>query len=336
MMRRGLVFVLAMMPIMTSHAARAADETEEQAREHFIAAMTLLEQGAFREALVEFETSYDLVPVPVVLFNMAICWDELEEHVEAYEHYTRYLDECLDLTDERRQEVQSRLDEIGELVGSLEILEADDGAELWIDGSPVGRIQVAIILLETGEHALVIKAPGRPDFEHAFTISAGAKTTVVVTYPEVEPSPPETVEEATGDEVDAEDGYLMAEDVAPRRKLDRTPFIVVSSISGVLLGSAIVTGALAYTKHLEFQSKCLDERSEWKPLKDASDGLAVATDVLIGVGAAAAVTAVVLAVFTYRKGDAQTQESASDAGGRLVTAPFVTPGGAGFLLRGRF
>jgi len=346
MTERALILSLSLLlaGILQPCRASGSDESKKEAKEHFMKGKALVEEGALKEAIEEFEQSYTLMPVPVVLYNIAICWDELHEYVKALGYYHRYLEEAGDLTEERQAKVQSRLDAIAGKVGTLKIVDAAEGAEVWIDDALVGATPIPDVLLETGKHSIVIKTPDQPEFELSFTISAGEETSVVVKLPEPEEPPPEEVEEVPEEtDVVVEEEEEQPEGEVPvveegRKKLGKTPFIAVSSIAGAILASSIITGSLAYTTHLEFQSKYREDESEWKPLKDKSDALATTTDVLIGVGAAAAATAVLLAIFTDWKGEKQVQDAGVEEGGTsaLVTSPLILQGGAGILVQGTF
>ena len=77
--------------------------------------------------------------MPGVLYNIAICWDELKEYAKAQEHYLEYLAGSPEISEERKAVVKARLDHFGGFLGSLSIKGADDGTEVWIDGEMVGR-----------------------------------------------------------------------------------------------------------------------------------------------------------------------------------------------------
>ncbi len=122
------------------------------------------------------------------------------------------------------------------------------------------------------------------------------------------------------------DEYLLA----PTKKLGIVPFAVTAGIALAVFVSAIVTGSLALSAHKEFEKQYWEDEDKWKPLEDKSHSLALATDILIGVGAAFAVAAIATAAHTDWKGvKGKGAES-------FEVAPAILPGGAGLFVTGSF
>jgi hypothetical protein len=124
----------------------------------------------------------------VVLYNIAICWDDLHEWVKAKVTYERYLAESDDLGEERILEVEKRIDFISGHIGSLKVVDAEPGAEIWIDGELVGATPLDDIPLAEGDHEFVRKKPGAADFVDHVTIKA-KEVTVVVVSEQAPPTP---------------------------------------------------------------------------------------------------------------------------------------------------
>ncbi len=86
----GLIFS---MPVSTAFAQQAADSTEVAQKVE-----TLSSQGAqkyraqdYRGAITAFEQAYELEPVPNLLYNIAKCYEKLEDWDRAISFYERFV-----------------------------------------------------------------------------------------------------------------------------------------------------------------------------------------------------------------------------------------------------
>ncbi|NLY93124.1 MAG: tetratricopeptide repeat protein [Myxococcales bacterium] len=87
----GIVFVVLMASCLSLvTTARADDET---ARLHFQAGAKEFEAGRYEAALASFSAAYELSGRPELLYNIALCHEELGRYGEAADHLRRYLDE---------------------------------------------------------------------------------------------------------------------------------------------------------------------------------------------------------------------------------------------------
>lgn len=57
--------------------------------------------------------------------------------------------------------------------GTVRVTSAVENAELFLDGRPQGIVPLTLRNVAPGSHGLLVRAPGRPDWEHLFTIEAG-------------------------------------------------------------------------------------------------------------------------------------------------------------------
>ena len=87
----GIVCVVLMASCLSLvTTARADDET---ARLHFQAGAKEFEAGRYEAALASFSAAYELSGRPELLYNIALCHEELGRYGEAADHLRRYLDE---------------------------------------------------------------------------------------------------------------------------------------------------------------------------------------------------------------------------------------------------
>jgi tetratricopeptide (TPR) repeat protein len=87
---RILVGVLALSLIHATASAKEDPDTEI-ARRHYDRGTQLYDAGQYREAVKEFEAANTLRPSPAFDYNMARCYDRLEEIAAAIAAYERYL-----------------------------------------------------------------------------------------------------------------------------------------------------------------------------------------------------------------------------------------------------
>lgn len=60
--------------------------------------------GDYKKAIIEFELACKMYPNPVILYNIAVCYDELRRYALAVKFCTRYVDEAIRISCERVKE----------------------------------------------------------------------------------------------------------------------------------------------------------------------------------------------------------------------------------------
>ena len=283
-------------------------DDKDKAKEHFLKGKTLVEDGAYDKAIVELEASYKLNPVPIVLYNIGLCYDEMHKYAEAMKNYRQFLAYGNEAPVEMRNKVNERIKELAKLIGLLKLDVDVEGAEVIVDNKLVGHTPTGSILIETGEHDLALRKTSYPDIKKKFKIVSGETTELSFSMEKVKGKEPEKVEKEEEvkpppDEVKEE----VKEEKKPspktetgkkRKKLGKAPFWAVTAVALASFAGAAVTGGLALDANSEFNDQYYEDRDSWEPLQDRTNNLAITTDVLIGVGAASAVAALVLFFFT--------------------------------------
>ena len=77
-----------------------AQNADEQARQNYDDGRVAYEDGQFETALGHFQKAYDLVRKPELLFNLASCYDRLNNLKDAISHYEAYLQAVEDAPNE--------------------------------------------------------------------------------------------------------------------------------------------------------------------------------------------------------------------------------------------
>jgi len=140
--------------------ARADDKDE--AEKHFRAGVALQKSEDFNGAIAAFETSLRLYPSRAALFNLANCLRAAHRYDEAIDAHEKLLrDYGSELDEPMRSAALAQLQELQNLVGSLDVQVDPPDAEIWIDGRQVGRAPLPrAIFVSPGEHDLQVQREG--------------------------------------------------------------------------------------------------------------------------------------------------------------------------------
>jgi len=76
--------------------------------------------------------------------------------------------------------------------GTLRVTSFPSGAEVWIDGAATGKATPATFLINTGQHQVMVKAPGGgwAPAEQALTVTTGLNVVALTLIPELTQGPP--------------------------------------------------------------------------------------------------------------------------------------------------
>jgi tetratricopeptide (TPR) repeat protein len=294
----------------------ATQDAQEKAKQHFFKGKLLVEEGDFEKAVVELKASYQLNPLPVVVYNIAWCYDQLHRYADALEYYRLYLQEGEDAAAEV-EKVQKRIEALSQFIGTM-IIEVDvDGAEVFIDGKLAGTTPLGDLTVDTGDHDLVVRKTGYLEARKQVTVVSGATKRISIVMfeavPAEAPAAAKAVDEGPGPEPEGK-----------KKKVHRGAFAATLTLTGLSAAALIATGTLALKKNSEIRDMSPADPG-LQEAKDERTRLALATDIMIGVTAAWGLTSIVLAFFT----DWKKEKSLSV---RLSPAP----GGAAFGLAGTF
>ena len=307
--------VFAVMIVLAAGAFAAPARGESEAKTHFLKGKALVEEGAYDQAIVELKASYDLKPVAIVLYNIAVCYDEMHRFGKAIDYYARFLTEGQGESKALLDEVDARVKAIQKFIGQLAVAVDQAGAEVIVDGELIGISPLKKVSLETGEHDLLVRKTGFEDTKQKFTIVSGERTEIDVKMVESEAKGAQkggvvkVVKPPKDQGKKAQEGKKPGKGKAGgKKKLSPVPFGVVMALAGCALVGAIATGALAIGKDGDV-GKMSEDDPDFKSTRDEGRTLALTTDVLIGAGAAFALAAIVLGVYTdFGKGKGKKEK----------------------------
>jgi hypothetical protein len=268
---------------------------DKQARKAFSNGIKLFKKGNFEEAATKFEKAYELKPSWKLLYNIGQCAAALNEHGAALDAFEGYLSQGGDeVTQERREEVLAEIKRLREMVGLLEFA-APPGAEVSIDGevrgqAPLsGRIRVAVGV----DHEILVTLDGEELLARTVRVGGG-ETLVIDARPEPE-APAEPSAQPTAD------------DSGPRDPKKIWGWVAIG-VGGALVITGAITGGVALAKNGEIEDNCPQGNCP-PPYHDdveQRDRLALTADILLPVGAAAAVAGVLLLTLPWGESAGET------------------------------
>lgn len=291
------ILATALATMMTALAVPAM--AQEDARAHFLRGEAAYETGDYETAAQEWQRAYQLDPRPALQYNLAQAYERLGRLDDAVRAYRIYIENTT-AEDPRMQTARARLASLEQRVSqtSIVVTGGPEGASIFIDGQDRGRLpHPDPFRVEPGSHRIVVRAQGFEDFVSVVAVSPGQSAQVPV---EMRPGTSGTASTTGGGGI--------------------SPVgIIVASVGGAALIAGAITGGLAL-------STAGDAPSSTGAQADDARMLALVTDILIPVGAVAAVAGVVL-MFVLQDGG---------GGSASLVVPVVGPDYAGLAVSGAF
>ena len=294
--------VLLLLCALGSSAARAQTETAgslEASRGHFNRGVEYVQDGDLKGALIEFKRAYAIAPNYRVLYNLGQVENELRNYTEAQAYFQRYLnDGGDDVPLARRREVEALVSKLSGRIATLTVEINVPGAEVFVDGMPVGRAPLAApIRVSTGTRVLSAVATGRPRVTQVVEAAGGENLSVRLRL-----APAQRADAAPRDAMSAQPGDSGSRGVHPA--------VWLGIGSGAL---AVGAGVMAYLTERDAAKydDAVHRRTSMRELDDLDDRArtkALVTDVLLG--AAVISTTITVIVATQSGGKPDSREHA--------------------------
>jgi len=333
-LRASLLVVAVVSAATTWPAPVMADDTadEKEARkeasEHFLRGVKLYRDADYAAALVEFKRAYELAPNYRVLYNLGQTSRELKDYASALSAYRRYLDEGGDeVGRSRKRQVEKALEDLIDRVGELTITANVDGAEVQIDDEVIGVTPLdEPVVVNIGKRRVGANLEGHVPARRVVEVAGRDAVDVELNLvplnddrndPDPVPDPRPVAEE--------EDDFPVAGVVG----------LGITGACGIATG---VLGGLALAAMGERDDALGTFPGSPQDIDDAqskTSTLALATDVMLGVTAAAAVTTVVLFIIDPAA-DADDAGDPDEEDLDLSLRPGLSPSEAGVWLHGSF
>lgn len=256
---------LAFVALALAAPAASADESEASA--HFKRGIELYDDGDYKLALVELERAYELVPSYKVLFNIGQIHYQLGEYARAHRTLRRYLDEGgAEIPEERRAEVERDLATLATRIATIRIEVNVPGAEIAVNDRPLGRAPIAPALVAAGTVRVHASKTGYEPRTEVMQLAGGDERVVRIELAKI------------------------AREVIVEREGVPTAAVIGWIATGVLAAGAVGTGIAASSAATKFDTmrttpisgSAEQARVDLDRQADLADGLALATDALIG------------------------------------------------------
>ncbi|MFO8071586.1 MAG: tetratricopeptide repeat protein [Polyangia bacterium] len=318
---RILLAVLAVAASLSISGPVAAQDVKAEAKAAFEQGKAAFEQGDYERAAAAFRRANELRPNWRLLYNIAQSEAAAKNPGLALQAFEAYLAQGGDdVVLERRDECVAEIERLKAMVGEIEVF-APAGAIVFVDGAERERTPLpGPMMVSAGvEHQVRIEHEGEVILDRKVRVSSGKRVTV-----EIESGHPAASAPVAEKAAEPDDG--SSRETSP---LVIGGWVALGVGAGALIGGGS-TGGMVLSLDDELAEKCDGEvcTSAKSDDVDKLDNLALTTDVLIGVGAAAAITGVVLLIIGY--GDEEHPAS------EVAVTPLLGPGVAGAGIQGRF
>lgn len=193
-------------------AAPTGEETEEappdpakraEAEERFKRGLQLLSEEAWTAALAEFARSRELFPTRNATNNAAVCLRKLKRFDEALDMFESMLRDYPTMPADKKEAAFKEVAELRQLVGTLDIVGAEPGAAIVVDGK--NRAEYPIIdplRVSAGTHTVRLLKRGFTAFESTVEVAGGQTVTIQAKMPALVASGTLRVAEKSGKKMD--------------------------------------------------------------------------------------------------------------------------------------
>lgn len=158
--------------------AQPSPATVDAARGSFRRGVEFLNARRFADALLAFEASYRMNPVPIVLMNMGIAHQGLHHNAEAVEYLERYLrDANTQVPPDRVREVRTTIDDLRRGLATIQLSIRPDVFTVTVDGEN-RTVLASAVLVNPGHHVVTVSAPQRRELRREFDLVSGGSVIV--------------------------------------------------------------------------------------------------------------------------------------------------------------
>ena len=189
---------------------------QEIAEEYHHQAIKFYKEGKYEEAIERFLKAHELSPNPVSLFNIARAYEKMDQYINAYEYYQKYIHSGDEI---RAEDAVEAIEKIENMPVVLKISTTPSGADVLVDGKVQvgGETPVVLDDLKAGKHTIVVKKEGYKDVEQEVVIPVLGEESVEIELEKVgEKKPVGTIE---GGEGSGESEVELTAEAKPKSKV---------------------------------------------------------------------------------------------------------------------
>jgi len=319
-----LILVLS----LRAAAAGAEAKDEEMAKKHFFRGITFFDEGRYEDALIDFEASYKFHAHWKVKYNIAVCHYALGHYKEAADSILEFVEKGKGhMSEDEKQQAQDLVVKLKKELGILRLVGEFKSFDVAIDGAPKkAAASGAEFFLAPGKHSLEISLGEDMAIAMEADLIAGETTEIVLKGSGKKPKAQDEGSASLTAEVEVikeseEEEPMPAGGEGPGGIAQKKWFTALGwwhlASGAALLIAASVTGGLVLGKKgsIEDAQDAYMEAynngepdSVLQPLREERDGLvddardlALATNIMLPIGAAAAAAGIAMVTVSYMK-----------------------------------
>jgi tetratricopeptide (TPR) repeat protein len=236
-----------MLIVFSFHlGVNAQRNDEELAKGHFESGRAYYNQARYKDAIREFEEAYRLAPLPVLLFNIAQCYERIGDLLKAVEFFKQYLKKSPEAED--RKAVEEKIRSLQERIKqtAINLITTEEKATVYLNGKEIGTTPLKeSIKVLPGSHTIQIEKKGFKSLTLQVVVPVGQELTVqgklIPLPPKIPPSitPPKKKKEII------KTSPLIKKEIRPKKRF--WTWVCIGS-GATFLTAAIITGGLAISK----------------------------------------------------------------------------------------
>jgi PEGA domain len=171
---KGSAVVAAVVAAWLAAGSARADDTETEASRHYEAGQRLYNDGAYDDAIAEYDKAYALKPHPNVLYNIAQAYERLLDYAHSVEYFERYLREAPSSAPDRTV-VQNRLRVLRNLPARISVTTIPEHVTATIVAPGVQRSAETptVFKVPAGDYEIALEHPGWEPERHAVHAELG-------------------------------------------------------------------------------------------------------------------------------------------------------------------
>jgi hypothetical protein len=292
---------IVLLALLAQAAPAAPAQDKAKAKTLLGEGTSLYEKGDYTGALERFHAAYAAYASAKIWFNIGQANRDLGRPVDALEAFQKFLDGVPDAAPEDKADAQASVAELQKRLGQLTIVCESAGAEISVDGKPVGVAPLAKpIWVVPGLHQVLASKQGAPLALASAEVGAGGSATATLRGGPVVPAAPPAM---TAPAIPAAPPVeVMVASPPPQARrgwwLGRKWTWVAGGAAVAFAGTAAVIGGLAQSRFKDLKRSCGVDSDDGlgcdKGKIDSLQTRMTTANVFWGLAGAAAVTAGVL------------------------------------------
>jgi hypothetical protein len=172
-----LIFCLISPPIYPQESNKKVE-----AKLHFEKGVNFMKEKNYDAALLEFQYAYELLPNPLVLFNIGMCLKEKLRYADAVGVFKRVISESgVSIDKGLKSEVEKIIGDLQNYVGYIVIEGEYPDARLYIDDTLIGNLPFKEpIPVDIGKHRLEVTREGYKKFERSIVVRSNEEIRIPI------------------------------------------------------------------------------------------------------------------------------------------------------------